>query len=86
MLISFEFTSLFIGPEHEQIHGSDLGDLFLLPEQPEHLLTALGRCFLLDKHGGGIITERNGSNVSLNLYGIYIYIYRTKSQSIWLGN
>lgn len=65
MMLEADFTSLLIGPEHEQIHGSDLGDLFLLPEQPEYLLTALGRCFLLDKHGGGIITERNSSAMLL---------------------
>ena len=60
-----QLTSILVGPEHEEVHGPDLGDLFLLPEQPEHLLTALGCSLLLDKHGGGVITGKKHMHNSL---------------------
>lgn len=49
------FTSFFICPVQEQVHGSHLSDLMVVPIQPEDLLAPIIHCFILGKDGGTIV-------------------------------
>lgn len=49
-------TSFLIGPEDEEVHGADLGDLLLLAIQPQDLLAASLHRLVLHRYCRPVVT------------------------------
>lgn len=57
-------TSFLIGPVDEEVHGADLGDLLLLPIQPQDLLTAPLHRLVLHRYRRAVVTGERGERES----------------------